>query len=240
MTSQRIITVTIWPLAVSAARLEALRAVLSPEEQARANRISAESVARDFVAGRGMARELLAFECGCEPHAIAIGTGVRGKPYLEHPSLPFAFNLSHSGGYCALAVGDVTSLGVDIEAIRPTIGDFASSVFSPREAAQYAAIDDANRMRTFFRGWVAKEAYLKATGEGLAGGLKSFELNLTCGLEINPVAIRGDTIALAKWQFRGFDVLDTIVGAVAVESGGPMAEIRVRHVEAERNPPHAH
>lgn len=229
------VRILIWPLAVSAARLETLRATLSPDEQARADRIKVEAVAREFVASRGMVRQLLASECGCEPRAISIGVAARGKPYLEHPSLPLAFNLSHSGGYCALAMGNVTRLGVDIEAIRPTIGDFASSVFSPLEAAQYAALDESVRMRTFFRGWVAKEAYLKATGAGLAGGLKSLELDLSIGPDINAIAIRGSTAELSRWQFRGFDVLDTIVGAVAVEASDPTIEFAIRFVDAEKS-----
>jgi 4'-phosphopantetheinyl transferase len=182
-----------------------------------------------------MLRELLAVECGCEPHAIAIGRGARGKPYLEHPSLPLAFNLSHSGGYCALAVGVFPHIGVDIEAVRGTVGNIAKNVFTVREAETYAALAPADRMRVFFRGWVAKEAFLKATGEGLAGGLKSIELDLSAESKINAIAIRGDATALANWRFRGFDVSETIVGAVAVQTDAPQIELNVSFVDPERS-----
>ena len=231
MTEQDSVTIVIWLLAVSDARLDALRDLLSPDEKARADRMRIKSVARDFIASRGIARELLARECGCEPHFVAFRTGKHGKPYLEHPLPPLAFNLSHSGGYCALAFGDVSRLGVDIEAVRPTVDKLAKNVFTPREVAQYETLDEANKMRAFFRGWVAKEAYLKATGEGLAGGLKSFELHLTTGPEIKAMSLRGDVAELPKWQFRGFDVLDTIVGAIAIQTENPTIQIGIRFLE---------
>ena len=229
------VSVSVWPLSLSALRIAALRKVLSPDERVRADSFSVESAARDFIVSRGILRELLAVECCCDPRAIAIGRGARGKPYLEHPSLPLAFNLSHSGGYCALAVGAFPHIGVDIEALRSTVGDIAKNVFSVRETETYAALAPTDRMRMFFRGWVAKEAFLKATGEGLAGGLKSLELDLSAGSEINPIAIRGDTTALANWRFRGFDVSETIVGAVAVQSDAPRIELKVSFVDPERS-----
>lgn len=227
------ITVMVWPLAVSAGRLAALQGGLSPDERERAGRIKLESVAREFIVGRGVARELLASACGCAPAEIVLAAGRRGKPQLASPASRLTFNLSHSGGYCALAIGAFPTIGVDIETLRDTVGDIAKNVFSAREAAQYALVPPPDRMRVFFRGWVAKEAYLKATGDGLAGGLQSLELDLTAGPEIRPIAIGGDTEAARSWRLEGFDVAETIVGAVAVETGGRDVTIRVRRIEAE-------
>jgi 4'-phosphopantetheinyl transferase len=227
------ITVSIWPLAVSSARLAALRGLLSADEQERAAKIKLESVAREFVASRGIARELLADACGCAPSELVFAVGFRGKPRIEQPSGPLGFNLSHSGGYCALAIGNYTRLGVDIEQVRVTVGDIAKNVFSPREAARYATFPPADQMRVFFRAWVAKEAYLKATGAGLAGGLKSLELDLTADPQTRPFAIDADRDAPGAWRLHGFDVSETIVGALAVETGGREVAIEVRHIEAE-------
>jgi len=234
MEGEGIVTVAIWPVAVSAARLAALRGVLSADEKARVDRMRLEAAAQEFIVGRGMARELLAVELGCAPGDIAFGTGKHGKPHLMPPSCDLAFNLSHSGGFCALTLGRFSRIGVDIEALRLTVGDLAKSVFTPREAALYEAIPQTDRMRAFFRAWVAKEAYLKATGDGLAGGLKSLELELTTGPSITATAIQGVTAELAQWQFRGFEVLDTIVGAVAIENGGHAIDFSIRHIDAER------
>jgi 4'-phosphopantetheinyl transferase len=234
MKGEGIVTVAIWPLAASAERLATLRDVLSPDEQARAGRMRLETAAQEFIIGRGMARELLAAELGCEPGDIAFSTGKHGKPHLVTPSLDLAFNLSHSGGFCALALGNFTRIGVDIEALRPTVGDLAKSVFTLREAALYEAIPQTDRMRAFFRAWVAKEAYLKATGDGLAGGLKSLELDLTADPVIRPLAIRGDATSPRSWQFHAFDVSELIVGALAFEPSGYKAEIICQYVDANQ------
>ncbi len=228
-----LVNVTVWSLAVSAPRLSAMHDILSPDEQLRAAGIRREAAAQEFIASRGVARELLALDCGCAPGDIAIATGAHGKPCIERPRDSIAFNLSHSGGYCALAAGAVARVGVDIETVRPTVGDLAASVFTPREAIRYAAIAPSQQMRAFFRAWVAKEAYLKATGEGLGGGLQSLEVDPAAGLEIEPIAIRGRTAILAGWQFFGFNVNDAIVGAVAIETGGATVDVKVRHVNAE-------
>ncbi len=236
MRNQSSVAIQIWPFAVSDDRLETLRAHLSGDELERADRMRVPAAARDFVAVRGAVRELLAMECGCAPRDLKFAVGSRGKPHLISPAPPVTFNLSHSGGYCALATTPAARLGVDIETIRPTVGDLAESVFTPREAAQYATIAEAERMRAFFRAWVAKEAFLKATGDGLAGGLDSLELDLTPGPEINATRIRGSEAARATWCFRGFDVLDTLVGAVAVEVGQDTLDLVVRFIDGERAP----
>ena len=236
MMGEGLVTIVIWPLTVSAERLATLRDTLSPDELARIAKMRLESAAQEFIIGRGMARELLAAEFGCEPCDITFGTGKHGKPHLEHPSSDLAFNISHSSGFCALALGRFTRIGVDIEALRPTVGDIASSVFTSRELDHYETVSPTDQMRVFFRGWVAKEAYLKATGEGLAGGLKSLELDLTAHSEIRPIAIRGDAAGPRSWQFHAFDVSETIVGAVAIETGGRAVEVRIRRIDAEHSP----
>lgn len=132
-----------------------------------------------------------------------------------------------------MATGRVASIGVDIEAIRPSAGDLADTLFTRREIVQYMAIPPAKQMHAFFRTWVAKEAYLKATGEGLAGGLQSFELNPATGLEICPIAIKGSAAGLGQWQFSGFDVSDDVVGAVAIEADGAAIDLEFCRVDPE-------
>lgn len=236
MIEQGAVTIVVWPLAVSAARLEYLGALLSTEERDRVDRIRREAAAREFVVSRGVARELLALVCGASPADIRFGAGRHGKPYIEAPLPAPGFNLSHSGGYGALAVGPAVRIGLDIEAVRATVGDLAGSVFTPHEADRYARSAPGVRMRIFFRAWVAKEAYLKATGDGLAGGLTSLELDLTDSTDIRPLAIRGNAQALGAWQFRGFDVADSIVGALAVEGADTSLAVRILHIDAEQPP----
>jgi len=123
----------------------------------------------------------------------------------------------------------VARIGVDIEAVRPEFGDLEESTFTSRELAQFSAFPHAVKSLVFFRAWVAKEAYLKATGEGLEGGLTSLELDLTSSQDVRPRAIGGDTSNLSSWKFQGFDVGEAIVGAVAIESESRV-DVSIQHI----------
>ena len=92
--------------------------------------------------------------------ALDVRTGRHGKPYLE--SGP-CFSLSHSGRFCAVAVGD-TPMGLDIETvrdIRPYTRLLSSFTLREREEIQ-------NSETAFFANWTAKESYIKYLGETLA------------------------------------------------------------------------
>lgn len=87
------------------------------------------------------------------------------------PTLPgFHFNLSHSGPWVAVAVGDAP-LGVDVECLREgrDTEAIARRWFTPREQAYVG--QDPER---FARIWTAKESRLKRAGTGLRKALNSF------------------------------------------------------------------
>ncbi|MFR1532787.1 MAG: 4'-phosphopantetheinyl transferase family protein [Bilophila wadsworthia] len=71
-------------------------------------------------------------------------------------------------------------VGVDVEPVRPLPEAMliACRWFSAPEIRWIAASDD--RDRAFLRCWVCREAFLKATGEGLGRPLDSFALH-PCG-----------------------------------------------------------
>ena len=95
-----------------------------------------------------------------------------GKPFL--PGFPF--NLSHSGDWSVCAVGPA-DLGVDLQAERPLRRDL-SRRFAPEEREWLQGLPEKGRPGAFFDLWAVKEAVLKATGQGLAGGLNSFRVEL--------------------------------------------------------------
>ncbi len=191
------------------------------------------ATAQQFVVSRSITRMLLARHCGLSASVLDLRKDARGKPYLEGAPRPIAFNVSHGGGFCALAVGDVECVGVDIEAVPSSADDLAESVFSSGEARQFAALPAAARLPALIRAWVAKEAYLKATGEGLGGGIDSLELDLQPDATIKPIAIRGSRQALSHWHFHGFDVDDRVFGAVAIKADIQFAKLNIRRLDVE-------
>ena len=116
---------------------------------------------------------------GKDPETLSREPG--GKPYWEGCH----FNLSHSGPYVVLAVGE-SPVGVDVECCRESrkAGALAKRYFTPEEMA--FAADSQER---FLRVWTAKEARLKWDGTGLRTPL-------------NSVSVLGDPLA-KTWLLPG-------------------------------------
>ena len=94
-----------------------------------------------------------------------------GRPHFDDAALP-DFNLSHSDGFVAVAIGD-GKVGIDLQKVNPDFDPIPLSerFFSADEAASIAQADPANRVDLFFALWTKKEALGKALGRGLADTL---------------------------------------------------------------------
>ena len=147
---------------------------LSVDEVARYARLRSPADRR-FAVARTILRRLLARYLHCEPAAIAFDYGDRGKPELRwsQSSLqpPLRFNLSHSQDVAVYAVAPAGRVGVDVECLRPVPAwaKLASRYFSPQEQQRLSQLAGRAQQREFLRIWTQKEAYVKATGEGIAG-----------------------------------------------------------------------
>lgn len=141
--------------------------VLTPAEQARADRFRRDGDRRDFVAAhllvRRCAAEVLAMtDGGAAPgeltlvqHCDRCGAG-HGRPAIaEAPQL--AVSLAHTRGYVCAAAGH-GRVGVDVEHALPGPADeiLAATVLTPAEA--HAVGGDNRRL---IRWWVRKEALVK-------------------------------------------------------------------------------
>jgi 4'-phosphopantetheinyl transferase len=153
-------------------------ALLDPGELARAVGYARPRDGARFAASRARLRLVLGRYLDADPASLRYATGPDGRPALtgEHAGR-LQFSLSRSGGRVLIAVS-VTPVGADIEIVRPRAGlaDLIASRFSAAEADCIAAGCGGSPARGFYRHWTAKEAYLKATGRGLAG-LRAAELN---------------------------------------------------------------
>ena len=85
-----------------------------------------------------------------------------GKPYIEN--CPYHFNLSHSGDFLLLAVGECP-VGADIEKITRILPKTLKQYFSQEEQT----LVEKEGKKTFFEFWTKKESYVKYTGEGIKG-----------------------------------------------------------------------
>ncbi len=94
-----------------------------------------------------------------------------GKPFLADGSCHF--NLTHSENLAALAVSPF-ELGLDVEDRTRRVEYLALGrrFFAAPETAELERADDPRRF--FFEVWTAKEAYIKALGDGLSHPLDQF------------------------------------------------------------------
>jgi 4'-phosphopantetheinyl transferase len=174
------------------------------------------------VVARAALRQLLARELGRTPEEIVFTVGAHGKPRLDDESAGVRFNLSHSGDLALVAIARGADVGVDLEEIKPRadLAGVARRVFTQAEREAVEVGGEA----AFYRHWVAKEAFVKATGRGIES-LRSFEVVLDGpeGARLNHVA--GDPAEAAKWTLAMLDVGPRFAAAVAVAAPGASVEL---------------
>jgi 4'-phosphopantetheinyl transferase len=195
--------------------------ILSPDEVARAGRFHFEKDRLHFSRCRSVLRLLLAGYLQVPAADVRFDYLPGGKPRLVAEQNPRAlqFNVSHSANMALIAVGSERRLGVDIEKIRDDIDtdSLAELFFSLRERAGLQALPDHLRVQGFFACWTRKEAFLKATGDGLSFPLADFSVTTHPDLDPAIEEIRGNTETRTRWFLRDVNVVDGYRATVAGE-----------------------
>jgi len=169
-------------------------AELTGPERLRADRFRAEADRTAFIAGRMLIRAALSEWTGAKTVPLKIDE--RGKPFCPLEDTP-SFNLSHAGGWVALALSTKGAVGIDLEDLNRRV-DRAKLVARYFSAAEQTAIAEGPP-EMFFEIWTRKEARLKATGQGIR-------------VPLNQV----DTLSCRDMTFEHFKPDSSILGCVAV------------------------
>jgi 4'-phosphopantetheinyl transferase len=207
--------------------LDALRAehfdwtkVLSPAEAARAARFRFPVDYLRYAATRGLLRRILAGYLASAPLILNFSYSVREKPSLAapHSESGITFNISHSGGVSLLAFTRKREIGVDVEQLRSNfdLDAIARRFFSAHEQEQLFALPAEERPEAFFRCWTRKEAYIKATGDGLSLPLSQFDVLIAPKDRDALAATRPDATEAARWSMREVPAGAGYVGALCV------------------------
>lgn len=204
--------------------VQELHEVLDGDERGRAERFRFERDRRRFVVGRGRLRLILGRYLSAAPADLRFAYGAHGKPTVAGAAdgRPLCFNVSHSDALAVYAVTRGRQLGVDVEAVRPMpdAEQLAARFFSPRENAAWRALGPGDKPAAFFRCWTRKEAFLKATGQGLAQPLDAFDVTLAPEAPARLLYVAGDPEAAARWTLRDLAPAAGYVAALAVEGQG--------------------
>ena len=222
-------------LAMDAAALGALRATLSPDERQKADRFHFPHDRGDYVAARGVLREILGRYLDVRPEHVRFVYSRHGKPSLsaDMDAGWLHFNVSHSQGIALCAVASETEVGVDIEHIREGIesAEIAARFFSRDEQSALDRLPPTRRLEAFFDCWTRKEAYIKALGEGLSHPLQSFTVPLGPG-EASSVRRTDGSDTPARWSLEPLTPGPGYAGALAV--GGVVRAVRCWQWEGRR------
>jgi phosphopantetheinyl transferase len=187
---------------------------MHPQDLAQAERFKSELRRQQYIASRAMLRALLGEHTGAPAASFDLSADERGKPICAGGP---AISISHSGDTVACAVMDAGDVGIDIEfpGRSRNISGIAERYFSPGEA-EWLAAQPPDR---FYMLWVLKEAWLKAVGTGISGGLD----RLRCVVEppqIRP--LQGSAPFSALWLYA---LDDGFLGIAAMDATPAAIEI---------------
>jgi 4'-phosphopantetheinyl transferase len=198
------------------AEVERLQALLSADENNRARQFAFNHLRHSFIFTRAALRILLGSYLQVRPERIQFEYGPRGKPTLLGPKR-LHFSVSHSGKFALIGLILDCNIGVDIEEIRHLrdLDEIASRYFSQQEFRELKELSPADRQHSFFLCWTRKEAYIKATGDGLSLPLDSFRVSLRPDDPAAILHVAHDTHAARSWTLHNVNPIDGYAGAVA-------------------------
>ena len=163
-----------WPdAAIGSARAgEGGGGALSGAERAALSQRGSAARIADRIAGRIAAKRAIRALTGADFADIRVESLPSGEPVATVGGAPGPrVSISHSGGRAVAIASRGRRVGLDLEAVRERHPSFAREWFSEAEQARWA--QDPRALTT---AWCAKEAVLKALGDGMASNPREIEL----------------------------------------------------------------
>jgi 4'-phosphopantetheinyl transferase len=214
--------VHVWQVSQSSIRSEVagFTGLLSSDEIQRANRFRFDKDRHQFTLARGLLRRMLGKYLATEPITIRFQYSERGKPSIATENLHcIHFNVAHSGDLILLAFVQGHRLGIDVEQVRTDfpIDEIAERFFSAAERTALRTLQPTQRYEAFFRCWTRKEAYIKATGDGLSLPLDQFDVSLLPGEPARLLATRPRAAEAERWTMHHLNVEPGYAAALVYE-----------------------
>jgi len=207
-------------LDLPASSFQRLGATLDADERERTKGLCFDLERARFVVSHGLLRRILGHYSGVEPNKLRFLYSTRGKPSLteEFGERRIQFSLSHSDGYVIYAFTLDHRIGIDLEHVVPIVESerIAARFFSGKEKAVLDTLAGNERREAFFRIWTAKEAYLKACGQGLAFPLNRIETIIDREGSICSLGIKGIEDD-SRWSLEQFGPAPGFVASLIIE-----------------------
>ncbi len=198
--------------------------LLSEDEKERANKFHFDKDRSHFIIARGVLRQVLSLYLSKKSTDIQFEYGKNGKPFL--PKNPLQFNLSHAGEIALIGLTKKNIIGIDVEVINPKVEveRVAKHFFAKGEIEELMSLPQAQRHEAFFNCWTRKEAFIKATGDGLSFPLDQFEVTLKPDEKAELLATHFNENERDKWLLFDLKMKEGYKAALAVK--GKIEEIK--------------
>jgi 4'-phosphopantetheinyl transferase len=147
------------------------RLALPAEESERIARYKSADDRSARHAAHGLLRHCLGMFLSLAPRDIRLTRDDKGRPFLaDATERIFDFNLSHGGHWIAVGLSCAGRIGVDVQEAAESFDwqSFGRAYLHPDEIDAIHRLAAANQSAAALELWCLKEAFLKATGEGLA------------------------------------------------------------------------
>ena len=161
-------------------KLASLETLLNKVEREKIQRYRFAKAQHNALITRAFVRSVLALYVEKEAKDLEFKTNAHGKPELNNSLLPLRFNLSHNDQLIICAVCLDHNIGCDIESLyrKISIKNIAKRYFSVNEYQSLIKLSPIAQQTRFFEYWTLKEAFVKATGQGISQGLDTFSFDI--------------------------------------------------------------
>jgi 4'-phosphopantetheinyl transferase len=232
--------VHVWriPVAADAAHANDFSCLLTPMEQARANRFTRGEDRARFELGRAVLRCLLARYLGVTPRQVGIEQDQAGKPVLDASTRAdegmIHFNLSHSGGWIVAAFARSSAVGIDVEAVsaKSASAQLIEYLMSDNEMQSLQMLPKQQQVAAFFKCWTSKEAFVKGLGVGLSVPLKAIEVSVDPEVPAQLLSAPQE-LSADNWYLRTLDFSEGYAATLALAATS--AEVVDISVDSWRN-----
>ena len=207
----------VWRVNLADKLTDSMVDVLSGEEHERLRSFKRDNFRQRYGLARVALRHVLAQYWQVEAKDLIFRTLDQGKPYIDGSTLPF--NISHAGDRALIAIAgsELSHVGVDVQMkdrrIDPLL--LARRFFTKEESECIAQAPKERQAEVFVRFWVLKEAFVKAVGVGLSGGLDTFCVQLVSG-DDSLLSCDARWGCVNRWQLKSLSVESGYYGALAV------------------------
>ncbi|NCO76739.1 MAG: 4'-phosphopantetheinyl transferase superfamily protein [Cyanobacteria bacterium] len=202
-------------------KINKFRDILSLDELEKANRFSLDKLKDSYQINRGYLRIILGNYLNIKPEEICFSYNQKGKPLLKGEIInKINFNLSHKNNYTVYALSK-NNIGIDLEQIndKVAIENIARRFFCQCEFNYLNNLPKREKPEYFFKLWTIKEAYLKAIGEGLSGGLDNICFTINKSSEnIAFISHNHDKKQDNNWYFKTLNLPNDYRIGIAINS----------------------